>query len=240
MYPPYQPLYRRIEALITQALVAGEWRPGEPIPSEAELAAHFGVSQGTVRKAVGELAAEILLIRVEGKGTFVASHAEEGRRLHFLRITPDEGAAEDLSARLLGLRRARAEAAVARALGLASGAGVFRVERLLLLSGAPVCLDEVWLPAVRFRGLTSEVIERHECMLYSLYESAFGLRVLTAEERPKAVALAPAQAHALGREPGAPCLRVERIAYTYGREPAELRRSYVDTRSHHYRNQISG
>lgn len=238
--PAFQPLYRQIKALITQALVAGEWRPGEAIPSESDLAARFGVSQGTVRKAVGELAAENLLTRLQGKGTFVASHAQEGSQLPFLRVTPDEGPLEEVSATLVGFRRGRAEAAVARALGLSGGAGVFRVDRVLRLAGRPVALDEVWLPAVRFRGLGADVIEQHECMLYSLYESVFRLRVLSADERLKAVAATPQQAHWLGLQAGDPCLRVERIAYTYGREPAELRRSYVDTRTHHYRNQITG
>src|SRR5204862_8254338 len=75
--PAFSPLYQQIKALMTQRLQAGEWRPGEAIPSELELAARFKVSQGTVRKAIDELAAENLLVRRQGKGTFVATHAEE-------------------------------------------------------------------------------------------------------------------------------------------------------------------
>ena len=69
--------------------MSGEWRPGEPIPSEIELASRFSVSQGTVRKAVSELAEERVLVRQQGSGTFVASHAEERNQFPFLRITPD-------------------------------------------------------------------------------------------------------------------------------------------------------
>lgn len=72
--PTFSPLYQQIKALITQSLVAGEWKPGEIIPSEMELAARFKVSQGTVRKAIDELAAENLVVRRQGKGTFVATH----------------------------------------------------------------------------------------------------------------------------------------------------------------------
>jgi GntR family transcriptional regulator len=73
--PAFSPLYQQIKALILQSLQAGEWKPGESIPSEMELAARFRVSQGTVRKAIDELAAENLVVRRQGKGTFVATHA---------------------------------------------------------------------------------------------------------------------------------------------------------------------
>ncbi|MBQ7627236.1 MAG: GntR family transcriptional regulator, partial [Rhodocyclaceae bacterium] len=66
--PTFSPLYRQIKALMLEALQAGEWAPGQTVPSEQELALRFGVSQGTVRKAVDELAAENLLVRKQGKG----------------------------------------------------------------------------------------------------------------------------------------------------------------------------
>ena len=73
----FSPLYKQIKALILNGLHTGEWRPGEPIPSEMELASRFQVSQGTVRKAIDELSTENLLLRRQGKGTFVATHAEQ-------------------------------------------------------------------------------------------------------------------------------------------------------------------
>src|SRR5258705_13819497 len=88
--PAFSPLYQQIKALITRSLQAGEWRPGEAIPSEMDLAARFKVSQGTVRKAIDELATDNLLVRRQGKGTFVATHAEEKVQFRFLRLTPDD------------------------------------------------------------------------------------------------------------------------------------------------------
>ena len=88
--PSFSPLYQQIKSLLVRSLQAGEWRPGEAIPSEVELAARFKVSQGTVRKAIDELASENLLVRRQGKGTFVATHAEERVQYRFLRLTPDE------------------------------------------------------------------------------------------------------------------------------------------------------
>jgi len=237
--PAFRPLYRQIKTLITQGLVSGEWRPGQPIPSEVELASRYSVSQGTVRKAVSELAEERVLVRQQGKGTFVASHAGERSQFPFLRITPDAGALQELSAQLVDLQRVR-DPASARVLGLSPGSSMFVLTRILELNGKPACYEEVRLPGPRFKGLTRAVIEQHECMLYSMYETRFGVRMLHAEECVRAVPAPCEVADALNVPAGMPMLQIERIAYTYAREPAELRRCYCDTREHHYRSAITG
>ena len=233
--PAFQPLYRQIKTLITQSLVSGEWRPGESIPSEIELANRYSVSQGTVRKAVGELAEERLLVRQQGKGTFVASHSGERSQFPFLRIAPDSEGLRELTAELLDLRRVR-DSASARRLGLPPGSGIFVLKRVLELNGHAVCYEEIRLPAPLFKGLTGAVVRDHECMLYSMYETRFGVRVLQAEERVKAVQAPREAAAALNLAEGSPVLQIERIACTYGRRPTELRRCFCDTRAYHYRN----
>ena len=115
--PSFSPLYQQIKSLLVTGLEAGQWQPGQPIPSETELAARFGVSQGTVRKAIDEMAAENLLVRRQGKGTFVATHAEAQTQYRFLRLTPDAGGPAALQRRLLDCRRMRAPVEVARLLG---------------------------------------------------------------------------------------------------------------------------
>ena len=237
--PAFQPLYRQIKALITDRLESGEWRPGESIPSEMELAQTFSVSQGTVRKAVSELADENVLIRRQGRGTFVASHAHVGTQLSFLRITPDDSAVEELGPSLLDLRRVRADAAAARLLGMSAGAALVRLRRTLSINGQRVIYEEVRLPAEPFRGLDAAVVEAHRCLLYSMYESGFGLKVVHAEERLKAVIAEPDVAEILAVEPGSPLLLMERVAYTYGRKAVELRRGFCNTALHHYANAIS-
>ena len=89
--PAFSPLYQQIKGLLLQSLQSGEWKPGESIPSEMDLAARFRVSQGTVRKAIDELASENLLVRRQGKGTFVATHAEQQVQYRFLKLMPDRG-----------------------------------------------------------------------------------------------------------------------------------------------------
>src|SRR6476646_8231110 len=136
--PTFQPLYVQIRALIERALEAGEWAPGAAIPSEIDLAARFGVSQGTVRKAVQALAAENLLVRRQGKGTFVATHTEEkASNFRFLRIRRNDGKPEYPRSRLVDLRRARASAEVARLLALRAGDPLFVLRRILDYGGVP-------------------------------------------------------------------------------------------------------
>ena len=236
--PAFQPLYRQIKTLITQSLVSGEWRPGDLIPSEIELASRFSVSQGTVRKAIGELADQNLLVRQQGKGTFVASHSEERSKFPYLRITPDRGAIDDVCATLRGCRKVKLDAASAKKLGLAGRADAFLITRVMTISARKSIYEEIRLPAVRFKGLSAATIERHHCMLYSMYETDFDVRILHVEEQIKAQAAERVAAVHLGVPEGAPLLVIERVAYTYADKAVELRRSYCSTREHHYRNRI--
>lgn len=243
--PAFSPLYRQIAGLITRSLQAGEWKPGEAIPSEQDLALRYKVSQGTVRKAIDDLAASHLLVRRQGKGTFVATHAEERTQFRFLRLTPDGdeaspagGEREPLARRFLDCRRQRAPTEVARALGLRDGEAALQLRRLLYFRGRPVVLDDIWLPAALFKGLTSQRLSAYQGPMYALFEAEFGVRMIRAEEQIRAVAADPATAALLEVAPGAALLSVLRVSYTYGDRPVELRRGQYDTRTHHYRNQL--
>jgi GntR family transcriptional regulator len=238
--PSFQPLYLQIKALITRSLEAGEWRPGESIPSEIDLATRFGVSQGTVRKAIDALAAENLLVRRQGKGTFVATHTEErASNFRFLRIRRNDGRDEHPASRLLDVRRGKASVEVARLLELKPGDGVLVLRRVLEWGGEPAVLDEITLPAALFRGLTRARYEAYQGSMYGFFETEFGVRMLRATERLRAIGADPGTAATLGVEAGAPLLAVERVAYTYGERPVEYRRVLCSTRAHHYFNELS-
>ena len=238
--PAFSPLYQQIKALITRSLQSGEWKPGEAIPSEMDLAARYRVSQGTVRKAIDELAAENLLVRRQGKGTFVSTHAEQRVQYRFLRLVPDAGgSAGSVERRFLDCRRVRAGAEVARALELKAGDPVIQARRLLLFGGRPVVLDDLWLPGGLFKGLTAERLGEHRGALYAFFETEFGVRMIRAEEKLRAVAASAADAPLLAVAPGAPLLSVERRTLTYGDKPVELRRGLYETSAHHYRNELS-
>lgn len=239
--PSFSPLYQQIKVLILRSLQNGEWRPGEAIPSELELAARFKVSQGTVRKAVDELAAENLLTRRQGKGTFVATHAEKQVQYRFLRIAPDQpDSSPDASRReFLDCRRLRAPADVARALQLKSGEMVVEVRRMLHFAGQPVVLDDIWLPGHLFKGLTADRLSQYQGPMYGLFESEFGVRMIRAEEQIRAVVAEEAVAGLLQVDVGSPLLSVERLSFTYGDQPVELRRGLYRTDRHYYRNELS-
>lgn len=237
--PAFSPLYRQIKGLITRELQAGVWQPGEAIPSETELAARFKVSQGTVRKAVDELAAENLLVRRQGKGTFVATHAEERVQYRFLRLMPDSGGDRVMARRLLDCRRLRAPADVARLLDIRSGDAAVQLRRLLLGAERPIVLDEIWLPGALFRGLSAERLADYKGPMYRMFETEFGVRMIRAEEKIRAVAADAATAGLLAVAPGAPLLSVERLSFTYGDRPVELRRGLYETSGHYYRNELN-
>lgn len=237
--PAFSPLYQQIKGLITRELQSGVWKPGESIPSELDLAARFHVSQGTVRKAIDELAADNLLVRRQGKGTFVATHAERKTQYRFLRLMPDDGGALEMERRLLDCRRVRAPADVARALNGRSGDAVLQLRRLLLAQGRPVVFDEIWLPGTLFKGLTAERLAESKGPMYGMFESEFGVRMIRAEEKLRALACDVASAEVLAVPPGAPLLSVERLSFTYDDTPVELRRGLYNTERHFYRNELN-
>ncbi len=240
--PAFSPLYQQIKGLMLNSLRLGEWKPGEAIPSEMELAARFRVSQGTVRKAIDELAAENLLVRRQGKGTFVATHAEQQVQFRFLKLVPDSGTrgSEGPAERdIVECRRTRASADVARALALRTGDAVLQARRVLSFAGTPTILEDIWLPAAPFKGLTAERLANYHGPMYALFETEFGVRMVRAEEKIRAVLPDSVQSSLLKITRATPLLSVERIAYTYNDAPMELRRGLYLTETHYYRNELS-
>ncbi len=239
--PSFSPLYQQIKSLILQSLHAGEWKPGEPIPSEIELAARFRVSQGTVRKAIDELAAENLVVRRQGKGTFVATHAEQHVQYRFLKLVPDSGDVDSegpAEREIVDCRRLRASADVARLLALRTGDAVLQVRRVLAYRGTPTILEDLWLPGAPFKGLTAERLTAWHGPMYAMFETEFGVRMVRAEEKIRAVLPDEAQAALLRVSTATPLLSVERVAHTYHDTPMELRRGLYRTDTHHYRNEL--
>jgi len=240
--PAFSPLYQQIKDLILQSLQTGEWKPGEAIPSEMDLAARYRVSQGTVRKAIDELSANNLLVRRQGKGTFVATHAEQQVQYRFLKLQPDSGDSQQESPTertIVDCKRQRANAEIARALSLRAGDAVLQITRVLAFGGVATILEDIWLPATPFKGLTAERLNTYRGPMYALFETEFGVRMVRAEERIRAVNPDLQQAQLLGVANLAPLLSVERIAFTYNDAPMELRRGLYRTDTHHYRNTLN-
>lgn len=210
----------------------------DAIPSEGELASRFNVSQGTVRKAIDEMAAENMLVRRQGKGTFVATHSDPRSFYRFLRLVPDSGKLVPSVSDPIYCETIAASPEVAAVLGLKSGDRVLHVKRLLRFDNEPVVFDQIYLVADLFDGLTLDALRGGERSLYSLFESDFGVRMINAEEHLRAVVADEQSAELLGVQVGDPLLLVERTAYTYGNKPVEWRRGLYCTRRHYYRNDL--
>ncbi len=235
----FSPLYQQIKGLLLQSLDRGEWKPGEAIPSELELAGRFQVSQGTVRKAIDELAAENLLLRRQGKGTFVATHHEAKVRFRFLRLTPDDAKQSLSGSQVLDCRRVKAPSDIAALLDLRTSDIVVNIRRLLSFDQIPTILDDIWLPGAVFRGLTADSLGRYRGPLYALFESEFGVSMVRAEEKIRAVSASEDQAGLLQIAAASPLLQVERVSYTYGDRPMEVRRGLYVTERFHYKNSLN-
>jgi GntR family transcriptional regulator len=232
------PLYIQIKKRITESLVCGLWHPGQSIPSEIELAQSYNVSQGTVRKAIDELAAEKILIRRQGKGTFVASHNEEHNQLRFLRLTSSLGDKEKLDNKLISFEKEKASNGLAKTLGINSASTVVSIKRVLTFNEKPLILDLIKVPAASFRGLTPGKIIEKKGSMYRMYEADFGIQMLHAKEKIRAVIASPEAAELLGVSIGSPILSVERTSFTYDNKAIEWRLGLCLTENHHYATEL--
>ena len=231
-----QPLYEQVRARLIESISAGEWRPGETIPSESALARTFGVAIGTIRKAVDSLVAERALVRHQGRGTYVTAH--DGNRLmfHFFHIVGPGGAKAYPEVRTVSFRRERADAAAAQALGIAPHDKAILIRNVLSLAGAPVIVDDITLPAALFPGLTEKIFLARDNTIYQLFQSRYGINVLRTDERLRAILAEGEVARLLGVAPGSPLLEIRRVALTFRDRPVELRLSRVNTAAHAYHN----
>jgi len=232
------PLYRDVKRRMMDVLTRGEWKPGEAIPSERRLSEQYGISIGTVRKAIDELVAENILIRQQGRGTYVASHNRDRMLFYFFHVVPDAGPKAYPDVRLTSFARGKADRLEAERLRIAPADAVLRLRNLLSLAGAPIIIDDITLPVARFPGLTERQFRTRTSTIYNLYQEAFGISVVKTSERLRAM-LADADAAELLEVPaGAPLLQIRRVALTYRDDPVEYRVSRVNTAHHEYYAEI--
>ncbi|MEP7274754.1 MAG: GntR family transcriptional regulator [Betaproteobacteria bacterium] len=232
--PLSAPLYKEVKRQMMAGLTRGDWKPGEAVPSERRLSEQFGISIGTVRKAIDELCAENILIRQQGRGTYVASHNRDRMLFYFFHVVPEAGPKSYPEIRLLSFARGRADRSEAERLALAAGDPVLRLRNLLALAGAPIIIDDITLPVARFPGLTERQFRTRTSTIYNLYQEAFGISVVKTSERLRASLADTDAASLLGLPAGAPLLQIRRVALTYNDDPVEYRISRVNTAHHEY------
>lgn len=226
---PGLPLYLQVRRRIADVIRTGQWRPGEAIPNERQLCEQFKVSMGTLRKAIDELVASGLLVRQQGRGTFVGQHSQDRYLFTFFHLVGHDGHKEYPDVRFLKFQAAAAGQHAADALAVNVGAPLWHLTNLLSLRGEAVSVDEIFLPAALFPGLTADRLRARKATLYQMYQDAFDITVVQAAERVRSVSATRAQARLLEVQAGSPLLQIIRRVNTFQDKPVELRYSYVNT-----------
>lgn len=235
-------LYLQVKRDLLQRIEALEWPPGHCLPSERELARALGVSIGTLRRAVDELVHEQVLVRRQGRGTFVVLHSRDRYLFQFFRVEP-RLAEQDRPVRsgqeypeveCLSFERQRVEEEPAEALRIRVGDPVFVITNRLSLQRRPVVLDRLVIPAALFKGLTEKRFRERQSTVYNFYQTDFGITVLHARERARATLASREAIRHLGVASGTPLMEIRRLALSFGQRPIEWRTSLIRTEHHDY------
>ena len=233
------PLYRVAKRALLQAIEAGHCPAGSALPSETALAAAFGISIGTLRHAVDELVAEHILARRQGRGTFVATHNADRFLFQFFHVERSDGRRDVPQVETLNFERMRLDDEAATALNVRAGEPAIQIENRLTLQGRPVLHDRLTLPAAMFKGLTEKRLRERPSTIYHLYQTEFGITVVRALERVRALAADRSTARVLGVAPGAAVLQVRRTALSVNDKPVEYRVSTIYSAQHEYVSLVS-
>ena len=221
--PRYLPLYQQIRQTLAQRIARGDWPLDHALPNEWDLAEALGVSQGTVRKALGELTREGWLYRVQGRGTFVAPISDEwgGGQL----VGPGQFTArgEAVVAELLSLARVNAALDVAQVLGVRRGAPLYCCRLLWRAGSESVALDEVLLSVERVSPLNARVLRACHSSVYRVLAQHDGLRLRIRASQFRAVLPSRADAQLLHSAPDEPLLSILRVGETFEGEAIEWR-----------------
>lgn len=228
------PLHRAVRRALLQAIEQGSCPPGEALPSEKALAATMGVSIGTLRRAVDDLVADHILVRRQGRGTFVATHTSDRFLFQFFHVERLDGRREAPAVELVSFERGRLDEDASAALSMPAGAPAFLIENRLRLQGRPVVHDRLQIPVSLFRGMTEKRWRERPSTIYHHYQTEWGITVVRALERLRAVPADKGTARVLGVTPGTPMLQVRRVALDLSGRSVEYRVSTVLTAQHEY------
>ena len=230
-----QPLYTRVKRALAERILSGIWPPGRLLPNEFQLAEEFGVSQGTVRKALDALAAENLVERHQGRGTFVARHTSDTVHFRFFQLY-DAGGRIQPESRDLRIAVAEPDGRERAALALTPEDRVIQITRTRTQQGRPILDERISLSETLFAGLLE--YETIPNTLYDVYQTDFGITVARVEENLRAAPASERTARRLDCPVGAPVLAMERVAFDYSSRPIEWRVSHCLTDSVFYHNTL--
>jgi GntR family transcriptional regulator len=232
-----RPKYAQVRDAIVERIRSGAWTQGQQIPSEPLIAAEFGVSTGTARRALESLVKDHVLSRRQGAGTWVQGDTLDDRYRFFgifgkddVRITPDSRDVKAMIARANSRERSK--------LNLEMKARVIRISRTRTCNGRPFIAETLSVPEALFRNMADE--PQLPDALYDHYQKAHKVLIMATADRLNAVAADAATAEKLRVKVGAPLLKIDRIAYTPHKQPVEWRVSLCHLKDAHYLARVGG
>lgn len=238
--PQKQTLFLQVSNALSQLISEEKWTPGEMLPSETELAKEFSVSQGTMRRALNLLVEKGILIRRQGRGTFVSDFKRNEKlfQRRYVKFAPDDPLTDEAlptTSKLLFFVKVSPPLEIQSKLCLEPQDMVIHAGRALLASSGLVTFDEIWASETVFSKLTEENLMKHEeKLLYSFYQSELGVSIGRVEETIKA-ALLPSNLCFMFKLPDpTPVIEINRLAYSVNDKPIEYRHQLCVTRKYHY------
>lgn len=227
------PLYHQIKESLALQITSGRWRPGEELPSEADLCRHYGVSRGTIRRAISDLAQRGIVHSRQGRGTFVSRPKFEGSILGSYRRFREKGLKHDQTSIVRRCERRSIRHELCKMFELPKGTKVYEVERVQFMEGVPVTVHTSVFPADLVDGL--ERIDLSQHTIYEILEKSFNLFLIRAEETLEPAVADDYVAGALNIAVGMPIFSIERHSFTHGERLAEYRHSYMRGDRYKYR-----
>lgn len=239
-FPNKVTLFEQVSQSISRLISEGHWKPGEMLPNEAELAKSFNVSQGTMRRALKMLVENGVLVRRQGRGTFVAEFCANEQIVYkrYIRLQPDDPSTDELNptrAKLICFERIPAPVNVAHLLQIDMGQEVVHAARTLSASSGLVTYDEIWGIGKDFEKMTAENLAHHrEKLLYAFYQRELGISITKCEERIKAALLPAGLCSTFNLPYPQPVIEILRTAFTFDDRPIECHRQLSITNRYHY------
>ena len=227
------PLYQQVKSRLVARIQGGDWKPGDAIPNEFAIAGELGVSQGTVRKALQEMTAENLLVRRQGRGTFVQRHTPETMLFRFFNFHGPDGQPIVPQTLQVKAREGVVRGDERRRIGLEAGAGVVRIDRVRGFGDRPFVFERIAVPLDLFPGLAD--CDPIPNTLYDHFQQVYGVTVVDGEERVQAAVADEKEARLLAVPEGTPLLSLDRVIRSFQSRPVEWRVSLCALNGSHYR-----
>jgi GntR family transcriptional regulator len=215
-----RPLYLQLRDTLVERISTGEWKPHTAIPNETDLARAFGVSPGTMRKALDLMECEHLVTRRQGRGTFVNDPSSDELAVRFTNIRGAGGERIYGHARSVEITEGRADKSECERLGLSMRDAIYRISRIRYHEDQPFMVEEASMPAALFPGLADRSAVSDRLVVLA---QQHGLLLGAAEERLSIGAASAAVADALGISPAAPIMVLDRVVKTLDGRPIEWR-----------------